>query len=136
MKQGLEDLAVPVSLGELLDKITILRIKNSRIKRPEALNNIKTELHTLSKVFNKYKMLANDGSLLLLIENLQTINSKLWDVEDSLRVQETKNLFDNHFINLARSVYKLNDKRASIKRQINEIYGSCLIEEKSYGEQS
>ena len=129
-------LLVPVATGELIDKITILRLKASRLLRPEALANVQRELRILEELLaqaDAARALIND-QLSALTDELQTINTKLWDVEDGLRLLEAEQKFDAEFIHLARSVYQLNDHRSAIKRQINICCGSDLMEEKSYGE--
>ena len=118
----------PISLGELVDKITILRIKNRNITDPLKLENIQKELVELSGVLSK----ADTPDILLEFQSLENINAELWDIEDKIRVKESKKEFDQEFIELARSVYITNDKRAKIKRDINLKVGSDLIEEKSY----
>lgn len=117
---------VPISLGELYDKISILIIKKEKIKNLNKLKNIQTELDLLQDIAEKYDI---DGEFHTA---LYVVNLKLWDVEDKLRIKEKKREFDTEFIDLARSVYHLNDERSTIKRQINEIYGSTIIEEKYY----
>ena len=129
-------LLVPVAMGELIDKITILRLKASRLQRPEALDNVRRELKTLEELLaqtDAERTLISD-QLSALTDELQMINTKLWDVEDGLRLLEAEQQFDTKFIQLARSVYQLNDHRSAIKRQINICCGSDLMEEKSYGE--
>ncbi len=129
-------LLVPVAMGELIDKITILRLKTSRLQRPEALDNVRRELKTLEELLaqtDAARTLISD-QLSALTNELQTINTKLWDAEDGLRLLEAEQQFDAKFIHLARSVYQLNDHRSAIKRQINLCCGSDLMEEKSYGE--
>ena len=130
------NLLVPVATGELIDKITILRLKASRLQRPEALDNVRRELKTLEELLaqtDAERTLISD-QLSALTNELQMINTKLWDVEDGLRLLEAEQQFDKKFIQLARSVYQLNDHRSAIKRQINLCCGSELMEEKSYGE--
>ena len=130
------NLLVPVATGELIDKITILRLKASRLQRPEALDNVRRELKTLEELLaqtDSARTLISD-QLSALTNELQMINTKLWDVEDGLRLLEAEQQFDKKFIQLARSVYQLNDHRSAIKRQINICCGSELMEEKSYGE--
>ena len=129
-----QSLMVPVSAGDLLDKITILRLKASKIKRHEALVNVQNELKALENVQHQAQELLQGHQQEELTAKLQQINKRLWEVEDLLRLRETENRFDDEFIQLARSVYHLNDQRAVIKRKINEACGSKLIEEKSYGE--
>ena len=119
-------LLVPVSLGELFDKITILEIKTERISNLEALNNIEKELEALKKIGNTYDI---DHKL---IYDLKMVNTEIWEVEDELRQCEREQMFDERFVGMARSVYMFNDKRAAIKKQINMRYNSDIKEEKSY----
>ena len=135
MERDFHTLRVPVAVGELIDKITILRIKRKRLRRPKALANVNRELQALEQVLAEAAPPLRSRAVLSLTAELQTINTQLWDVEDSLRVLEADQKFDGEFIALARSVYQLNDQRAAMKRQINEACGSTLVEEKSYGEQ-
>ena len=121
---------IPISWGELFDKITILQIKSEKILSPASLKNIDRELKQLSLVFDK--AFTENSLALKLAEELREINSKLWDIEDRIREKEKKKVFDNEFIQLARNVYIKNDQRSVIKRTINEVFGSELIEEKSY----
>ena len=117
----------PISIGELFDKITILQIKKDRIKSTK-LNNINKELDYLEGVIKN-----NDLEIeTRILSNLKEINTSLWEIEDKIRIKDSKNEFDQEFINLAKSVYKENDKRAALKKEINLKYGSMLIEEKSY----
>jgi hypothetical protein len=124
-------LAVPVAPGELVDKITILQIKRSRISAADRLAHVHDELGALQAV--RARCLTGSPALLALAALLKSVNEQLWDVEDGLRDCERQGLFQARFIALARSVYHLNDNRARLKRQINELCGSELIEEKSYG---
>ena len=121
----------PVSLGELVDKISILHIKNINIKDDEKLKLIREELELLNQTLNKH-IKKNDIQkyLDLLIE----INSKLWVIEDDIRDCERNKKFDQTFIDLARSVYFTNDKRSEVKLEINKKFGSKIIEVKSYEE--
>ena len=135
MERDYHTLLVPVAAGELIDKITILRLKTERLQRPEALANVGRELQALEAVLNEASPALGVHAVLSLTDVLQAINTHLWDVEDALRVLEAKKRFDQEFIRLARSVYQLNDQRAALKRKINEACGSSLVEEKSYGEQ-
>ena len=121
---------IPISWGELFDKITILQIKSEKILSPASLKNIDRELKQLSLVFDK--AFTENSLALKLAEELKEINFKLWDIEDRIREKEKKKVFDNEFIQLARNVYIKNDQRSVIKRTINEAFGSELIEEKSY----
>ena len=119
---------VEVSIGELIDKWTILKIKSQKILDQTKLINIKKEIEHLYNEILKIEGLINDD----LSENLLDVNKNLWQVEDDLRLFELNNIFDESFISLARSVYKLNDLRASIKMKINLKYKSNFIEEKSH----
>ena len=121
---------IPISWGELFDKITILQIKSEKILSADSLKNIERELKQLKLTFDT--TFAENSKALELAEELRRINSKLWDVEDRIREKEKKKVFDNEFIQLARSVYMKNDQRSVIKRKINKAFGSELIEEKSY----
>ena len=118
----------PISLGELVDKITILRIKNRNITDPLKLENVQKELVLLSGVLSK----AGAPDILLEFQSLENTNMELWDIEDQIRKKEMLEEFDSEFIELARSVYITNDKRSEIKKEINLKVGSDLIEEKSY----
>jgi len=120
------EILVPISLGELYDKISILIIKKERIKDPIKLQNIKKELDFLQSIAEKYDIDRKFHTELL------DVNTRLWNIEDKLRENERIKLFDDTFIQLARNVYHLNDKRSEIKKQINSIYGSHIVEEKSY----
>ena len=135
MEENSHTLLIPVAAGELIDKITILRLKAERLQRPEALANVRRELQALEAVLAKHGTALKSNAVLALTDALQAINTQLWDVEDQLRILEAEQRFDREFIALARSVYQLNDQRAALKRQINGACGSSLVEEKSYGEQ-
>jgi predicted nuclease with TOPRIM domain len=119
---------IEVSNGEIIDKITILEIKLTKIKNPEKLKNIKKEFDLLYVNLSKLGIDQNHD----LYNRLKEINLKLWDIEDLLRIKEQKKEFDDEFIQLARSVYVSNDKRAEIKREINALSDSYLSEEKEY----
>jgi hypothetical protein len=121
--------SVPVSWGELIDKITILEIKRDRIERPDALANVARELAMLHEA--AAEVLRVDG-IAPLVQRLRRINETLWEVEDAIREQEADARFGPGFVALARSVYKTNDERAAIKREINCLLQSELVEEKSY----
>lgn len=120
---------VPVSWGELLDKITILEIKTQQIHRPNACANVAKEYLLLKDIAGPA---MDENGISPLLQQLRDVNRALWTIEDAIREQEAKARFDLEFIELARSVYKRNDVRASIKRQINLCLGSELLEEKSY----
>ena len=126
----MNDILVPISPGELLDKITILRIKEARIQDPNKLANVKLELSLLEKTWETAGCAATDVGA--DERALQAVNERLWDIEDLVRDKEARQSFDRDFIELARSVYVCNDERAAIKKRINLALGSRLIEEKSY----
>jgi hypothetical protein len=118
---------IEVSVGEIIDKLSILQIKILFINDEEKLKNIRKEYDYLNDiVFNQMKI--NESDFLSLV----TVNQRLWEVEDLIRVKEKNKEFDSEFIELARSVYFTNDKRAEIKKNINLKYGSFFVEEKSY----
>lgn len=121
---------VPTSVGELLDKISILKIKQEKIIDTEKLQNVNHELKELEATWNASKNPSID--LADLCAQLKNINMKLWNIEDDIRAKELANQFDEEFIALARSVYKQNDIRAALKKEINLRSGSTLVEEKSY----
>ena len=119
----------PVSLGELVDKISILHIKNLNIKDIEKLKLVKEELMLLNKTLDNN---INRNDIQQHLDSLITINSKLWIIEDDIRDCERNKIFDQKFIDLARSVYFTNDKRSAVKLEINKKFGSKIIEVKSY----
>jgi hypothetical protein len=129
-KADMKEILVPVSPGELLDKITILRIKAARITDVTKVGNVRLELDLLEKTWRDAGCAAFDVAH--DERALQAVNEKLWDVEDLIRDKEAKQTFDREFIELARAVYVANDERAAIKKRINLQLGSRLIEEKSY----
>jgi hypothetical protein len=126
----MNDIQVPVSPGELLDKITILRIKVARIQEATKLANVKLELGLLEQTWKDSGAGAHDVAL--EERALQNVNERLWDIEDRIRDKEARQTFDRDFIELARAVYTSNDERAAIKKRINQQLGSRLVEEKSY----
>lgn len=117
----------PISLGELIDKITILQIKTQHLQG-NALENVKKELDALVTTLNNLQLNINPT----LIQRLKEVNQNLWQIEDNIRDQERQKSFTETFIELARSVYQQNDQRAAIKKEINTNYGSAFVEEKSY----
>ena len=119
----------PISLGELVDKISILIIKQKNITDETKLDHVKKELDFLQKTLMNY---VKQEEINNYLENLININSKLWNIEDDIRECERKKLFDQTFIDLARSVYFTNDERAKVKNYINMTFGSELVEVKSY----
>jgi len=120
---------IEVSIGEIVDKYTILMIKSSKIQDPAKLENINKELIYLIDVLKKEDPLMTDYAL---TKALFEVNKELWKVEDDLRDLERVEDFGKEFVTLARNVYKLNDKRANIKKEINMKHGSNFVEEKSY----
>ena len=123
----LSTILAPISIGELIDKITILEIKQINMTGIK-LKNINKEVKLLKNILQDQNLEINID----LIKNLKQINKKLWEIEDNIRIKESNQEFDEEFIKLARSVYIENDKRASIKKEINQKYNSDLVEEKSY----
>jgi Family of unknown function (DUF6165) len=124
-----QDILVPISVGELMDKITILEIKSERINNPSQLENILRELEALRAV----RLRDIERAMLdKLSAELKRVNAKLWDVEDAIRDCEARSDFGEPFIELARMVYQLNDERSRLKKAINLASGSRIIEEKSY----
>ena len=126
----MKEILVPVSPGELLDKITILRIKVARIQDAAKLANVKLELSLLEQTWKDCGAAAHDVAL--DERALENVNERLWDIEDRVRDKEAHQTFDREFIDLARAVYICNDERAAIKKRINLQLGSRLVEEKSY----
>jgi hypothetical protein len=126
----MQDILVPISPGELLDKITILRIKSERIDDPAKLANVRLELSLLERTWQESGAAAVDVSA--DERALRSVNERLWDIEDRIRDKEAVQTFDRDFIELARSVYVSNDERAAIKKRINQKLGSRIVEEKSY----
>ena len=126
----MKDILVPISPGELLDKITILRIKAARMSDPVKVANVKHELALLEKTWK------DSGAAAVNIgneeANLTQVNEKLWVIEDDIRDEERAKRFGEKFIELARAVYFTNDERAAIKKRINTLLGSTIVEEKSY----
>ncbi len=123
-------LLVPVSVGEVMDKITILQIKAENITDAEKLKNVVHELNSLLPLIDKE--IYQKQEIKNLMDQLRNTNQELWTIEDEIREKEAKKAFDDAFIALARSVYVTNDKRSDLKKQINLLTGSDLVEEKSY----
>jgi len=119
----------PISIGELIDKITILEIKKNKLQNSK-LENVLKELSFLRKLMEKHQIEITDN----LFTELKEINLTLWNIEDQIRIKEKNKEFDNIFIELARSVYFTNDKRSEIKKRINRLSNSEITEEKSYAE--
>jgi hypothetical protein len=123
-------ISVPVSYGELLDKIAILQIKSERMSDPAKLANVRTELDALEAGWRAHP--ASNRDIDALRAALKAVNERLWAIEDDIRIREKAQDFGPEFIRLARAVYFENDERARIKRDINLALGSQLVEEKSY----
>jgi len=124
------EIKVPISPGELIDKITILRIKSQRMNDPQKLHNVRLELEALQGTWSGSAFAGSD--IEADIDALMTVNERLWVIEDDIRDKERAQAFDAEFIRLARAVYVENDERAAIKRRINAKLGSTIVEEKSY----
>lgn len=126
----MKDILVPISPGELLDKITILRIKAARMTDATKVRNVRLELDLLEKTWR------DSGAAIPEVAadeaELQRVNEALWDIEDKIRDKELAQAFDREFIELARAVYVTNDERAAVKKRINVALGSRIVEEKSY----
>lgn len=127
-----QQLTAPISIGELIDKITILQIKLKKIRDPQKLQHVFYEAQVLDAAYKLH--VPSSPQLLSLIEKLRAVNEKLWAIEDALRAKEALQEFDSEFIELARSVYFTNDERGRLKLQINELTGSKLVEEKQYAD--
>ena len=124
------EIQVPVSPGELIDKITILRIKSARMTDPKKLANVRVELAALQATWGAHAYSRQD--IAAEEKALQAVNERLWVIEDDIRDKERAQEFDAEFVRLARAVYFENDERAALKKRINERLGSTLVEEKSY----
>ncbi len=127
---GVESIRVELSPGELVDKITILEIKAARITDPAQLANVRFELGVLDAV--QGEAIPASAQLDRLTTDLRAVNTRLWDIEDEIRDCERNENFGDRFIKLARAVYHTNDRRADIKRRINDLLGARIVEEKSY----
>jgi len=128
----MHEIKVPVSPGELLDKITILRIKSARMRDAGKLAHVRAELEALERIWNASPYATVDVAS--EVSALLAVNERLWTIEDDIRDKERAQTFDGDFVRLARAVYMENDERAAIKRRLNVKLGSSLIEEKSYAE--
>jgi Family of unknown function (DUF6165) len=124
------DILAPISAGELIDKITILRIKREKIAAPAARANVERELDRLLEI--RARASLDQAEVAALEEQLLQVNGRLWKIEDAIRSLEHDKDFGDNFVDLARSVYRSNDERARLKRRINEVTGSAIVEEKSY----
>ena len=130
----MEQILVPVSPGEVLDKITILEIKSERMDDQDKLQNVRRELQLLQHTWNE--RVTSDDTVVRIHAKLKRINETLWEIEDDIRDKERLGEFDDDFVQLARSVYFTNDKRAAAKKELNLHLGSDIVEEKSYQDYS
>ncbi len=130
----MKQILIPISPGELLDKITILEIKAERIQDAAKTSNVKRELEMLNKVWSD--SVNEDTAMTGMRAELKSINESLWDIEDDIRDEERAKRFETRFIELARAVYVTNDKRADVKKRINLHLKSDIVEEKSYQDYS
>ena len=130
MSNKLDKILAEISLGELIDKITILEIKKIKLSDVKKLEQVEKELSSLNATFNEY--ISDSSQIQSEINNLKSINLKLWDIEDGKRLAEKNDDFGEKFIELARNVYKYNDERAKIKLKINNLLGSNIKEVKSH----
>ena len=126
----MSEILVPVSFGELLDKVAILQIKSERMTDPAKVANVRAELSALEHTWMAHPAAVKD--IARLRAELKAVNERLWEIEDAIRLEEAAGRFDDGFVRLARSVYLENDERARIKRAINDALGSAYVEEKSY----
>ncbi len=126
----MNEIQIPISPGELLDKITILQIKAERISDPVKVANVKTELEMLTRVWEQ--AVEADAEITALTAELKSINESLWEIEDDIRDEERNKRFGDRFIELARAVYVTNDERANTKKKVNLHLNSTIVEEKSY----
>jgi hypothetical protein len=126
----MNEILIPISPGELLDKITILQIKAERIADPVKVANVRTELDMLSKVWRE--TVEADAEITRLTAELKAVNEALWQIEDDIRDEERNKRFNERFIELARAVYVTNDERANAKKKVNLHLNSTIVEEKSY----
>ena len=130
MSNKLDKILAEISAGELIDKITILEIKKTKIRDTNKIKEVEKELLSLNSTFKE--LITNSSKIQPLINNLKSVNLKLWDIENQKRLAEKNNDFGKNFIELARSVYINNDERAKIKLEINNILGSNIKEVKSH----
>ena len=127
------NIEIPISVGELVDKLTILEIKKEKIQDTNKLININNEYDELTKLAIQLKN-KNEEEYTKLFNELKNVNLKLWEIEDKIRILESEKIFNEEFVELARSVYFTNDERAKVKNDINKSFGSELVEVKSYEE--
>ncbi|MEM9047543.1 MAG: DUF6165 family protein [Pseudomonadota bacterium] len=124
------EILTPISPGELIDKVTILRIKSARITEAEKLANVRAELALLDAVMSEH--VPQTAPIPALTADLQAVNETLWQIEDDIRECERAGDFGPRFVDLARAVYRTNDRRAALKKDINQTLGAQIVEEKSY----
>ena len=130
----MENIKVPVSPGEVLDKITILEIKSERMSDPEKVANVRVELELLQETWKEF--IRDDEVIRGLHAQLKEVNEALWEIVDDIRDKERAKEFDERFIELARAVYVTNDRRSKVKKELNLHLGSEIVEEKSYQDYS
>ena len=130
----MDNIQVPVSPGEVLDKITILEIKSERMSDPEKVANVRVELALLQETWKEF--IRDDEVIRGLHAQLKEVNEALWEIEDDIRDKERAKEFDQRFIELARAVYVTNDRRSKVKKELNLHLGSEIVEEKSYQDYS
>jgi uncharacterized protein YukE len=130
----MSEIQIPISPGELLDKITILQIKSERISDPAKVANVNVELEMLNQVW--HAAVASDDTITALTAELKSVNEALWEIEDDVRDEERNKRFGDRFIELARAVYVTNDQRADAKKRVNLYLNSSIVEEKSYQDYS
>ena len=130
MEASKENILIPISPGELLDKITILEIKSERIESADKKSHVDKELKLLNRVWQE--SVSEDARLVSMREELKSINESLWVIEDDIREEERNKRFGDQFVELARSVYVTNDQRADVKKRVNLHLNSEIVEEKSY----
>jgi hypothetical protein len=126
----MNEILIPISPGELLDKITILQIKTERMTDPAKVANVETDLDMLNKAWSE--AVAVDAEIIALTAELKAVNEALWEIEDDIRDEERNKRFNERFIELARAVYVTNDERANAKKKVNLHLNSAIVEEKSY----
>lgn len=126
----MSQISVPVSFGELLDKMTILEIKQNHMTDADKLANVRHEYEVLNAIWKQH--VEENSKVTTTRAELKAVNQALWDIEDDIRVKESRREFDEEFIRLARAVYYTNDDRARLKKELNMALGSDIVEEKSY----
>lgn len=130
VKGAMAEIAIPISPGELLDRLTILEIKSERIADTSKRANVETEWAAVARL--AADLLSEDAEIIRLKGEIRAVNQALWEIEDAIRDHERRQDFGPEFVALARAVYRTNDKRAALKRAVNDHLGSAIVEEKSY----